>query len=204
MTAGDLPPQTLNAEDWVVAPIAADSLLPVACRSVPASACRQPQASSALELSTTIQSGCVLVGVRGALDRFTAATFSEQMRALDTGGRPVLIDASELDFLDGSGIYALVTTKPQGHPALICPRGNILRVLGIVKIQTVMNVYASVEEAIAAQVGSTRLFCLVTLGYMVASAAAESACKYTVFMRWRPDIGPKMSWVGKRSCPVPG
>lgn len=149
----------------MVARIAAANLLPVACRSVPANACRQRQVSSALELATTIQSGCVLVGLRGDLDRFTTATFTEHMRALDTGGRPVLIDASQLDSLDGSGIYALLATKPEGrHPALICPHGNILRVLAIVKIQTVMNVYASVEEAIAAKTSALAVDRLLVRG----------------------------------------
>lgn len=91
-----------------------------------------------------------VVTLAGELDMAHAPTVAETLDALADTARPVIVDLSELTFIDSSGIHAILRPRPQqGVVVLVCPPGNIQRVLSVTKIDRVLPVYESLESALA-------------------------------------------------------
>ena len=70
---------------------------------------------------------------------------------LAAGGNPVVVDLTSLEFIDSSGIHALV--RPRSDNArieLVCPPGNVRRVLEVTKLERVLQVHDSLDEALTA------------------------------------------------------
>jgi anti-sigma B factor antagonist len=72
-----------------------------------------------LVVRTTRDAEGYRVSLCGELDLANAATAEAQLRkALEAGDAPVVIDMSELEFIDSTGIALLVATlAPNGHAA---------------------------------------------------------------------------------------
>jgi anti-sigma B factor antagonist len=92
------------------------------------------------------------VAVRGEVE---LATAPELTAALDEGirrsGGLFVIDLSMVDFLDSSGIQCLIRARAllgrdDRAVALICPPGNVRRVLEIAAVAELFPVYASRDE----------------------------------------------------------
>jgi anti-sigma B factor antagonist len=99
-------------------------------------------ASSSLE-------SCELLTLRGDLDLVSAPQLIETIDAL-VDSSPVVIDLTRVEFIDSSGIHALLRPSPQrGRIALVCPEGNVRRVLSLAHVQRVLRMYDSVEAAVA-------------------------------------------------------
>ena len=80
-----------------------------------------------------------------------APTVAETLDALVAGGHPVVVDLTELAFIDSSGLHALL--RPRGDDGaieLVCPPGNIRRVLELTKLEHVLQVYDTLDAALAA------------------------------------------------------
>jgi anti-anti-sigma factor len=70
---------------------------------------------------------------------------------LAAGGTAIVVDLTPLEFIDSSGIHALV--RPRSDSArieLVCPPGNVRRVLEVTKLERVLQVYNTLDEAFAA------------------------------------------------------
>ena len=92
-----------------------------------------------------------LVTLAGELDMAHAPTVSETLDTLADTARPVVVDLSELDFIDSSGIHAILQPRPQhGTVVLVCPPGNIQRVLSVTQVDRVLPLYETLAEALAA------------------------------------------------------
>ena len=101
-------------------------------------------------ISTTSLAECELVVVRGDLDSATALDFVSSSEGAVSAQRPVVIDISEVGFVDSRGIHALIQAAGDGRRvSLVCPGGNVARVLSIVSIEQVMPVYESLDAALA-------------------------------------------------------
>jgi anti-sigma B factor antagonist len=92
------------------------------------------------------------VAVRGEVELATAPALTA---ALDEGIRRTtglfVIDLSMVDFLDSCGIQCLIRARAllgrDDRPvALICPRGNVRRVLEIAAVAELFALYASRDE----------------------------------------------------------
>ena len=72
-----------------------------------------------LVVSTTRDAEGYRISLRGELDLANATTVETQLRkALEAGDAPVIIDMSELEFIDSTGIALLVAAlAPNGHTA---------------------------------------------------------------------------------------
>jgi anti-sigma B factor antagonist len=90
-----------------------------------------------------------IVALAGELDMANAPMVAETLDALADTARPVIVDLSELDFIDSSGIHAIVCPRPQQTVVLVCPPGNIQRVLSVTRLDRVLPVYATVDQALA-------------------------------------------------------
>jgi anti-anti-sigma factor len=91
-----------------------------------------------------------IVALAGELDMANAPIVAETLDALAESARPIVVDLSELDFIDSSGIHAIVSPRPQQTIVLVCPPGNIARVLSVTKLDRVLPLYETVDEALAA------------------------------------------------------
>ena len=96
------------------------------------------------------------VAVRGEVELATApqltAALDERIRG--TSG-PFVIDLSTVDFLDSCGIHCLVRARAllgrDDRPiALVCPPGNVRRVLELAALDELFPLYGSREELTAA------------------------------------------------------
>jgi anti-sigma B factor antagonist len=96
--------------------------------------------------------GVAGVAVRGEIELATAPQLTA---ALDEGirrsGGLFVIDLSIVDFLDSTGIQCLIRARAllgrDDRPvALICPQGNVRRVLEIAAVAELFPLYASRDE----------------------------------------------------------
>ena len=102
-------------------------------------------------LSRNTHDACEVVALAGELDMVHAPTVAETLDALSDSERPMIVDLTELTFIDSSGIHAILRPRPQhGTVLLVCPPGNIHRVLSVTKIDRVLAVYETLTEALAA------------------------------------------------------
>jgi anti-sigma B factor antagonist len=102
-------------------------------------------------LSRSTHGASEVVSLAGELDMVHAPTVAETLDALADNERPLIVDLTELTFIDSSGIHAILRPRPQqGTVLLVCPPGNIHRVLSVTKIDRVLSVYDTLGEALAA------------------------------------------------------
>ena len=93
--------------------------------------------------------------VRGEIDIATAPALLEVLRpVLERDAGPVVIDLSEVSFMDSTGVHVLVDTlrqlKPQNRRLAIACRegGQVHRVLALVGLLNALTVHRSRESAV--------------------------------------------------------
>ena len=103
-------------------------------------------------LDITISSlvDCEVVEVDGELDCQTAPELAEALQHAAGDGRPVVVDLSRLRFIDSSGLHILMSGagSEDGRRIIVCPPGNVARVLSIVRAEAAMSVHERLEEAL--------------------------------------------------------
>jgi anti-sigma B factor antagonist len=94
----------------------------------------------------------VVIRVHGDLDAFAAPELKMQLfAALDTGFDRVVLEMSECDFVDSTGLGVLVAglKRARGREVVMaCPTPDVLRVLEIVGLDRVLPVCGSRAEAL--------------------------------------------------------
>jgi anti-sigma B factor antagonist len=102
-------------------------------------------------ITRSTRAACQVVALAGELDMANAPAVSETLDALADAEQPVIVDLSGLSFIDSSGIHAIVNPRPQLESfALVCPPGNIQRVLSVTRLDRVLSLYETLDEALAA------------------------------------------------------
>jgi anti-anti-sigma factor len=105
---------------------------------------------------TDAESGPTVLALTGELDMAGAPALQRAFDDLAKAGVSELaVDLSALDFIDSTGINALVsaireTQSRGGRAVLAAPRPNVRRVLEIVGITTAMPLEDSVPDAVQA------------------------------------------------------
>jgi anti-sigma B factor antagonist len=105
-----------------------------------------------VDLSTRECDGQVIVALRGVLDVADAASVAVALTAAAARQRDIIIDLAGLEFIDSSGVAALVRGRRQARHAgrellLAAPQQQVLRVLTLTRLIDVFPVHASVAEA---------------------------------------------------------
>lgn len=96
----------------------------------------------------------IVYRLRGSLDIATAPSLrAALLEAADNGKHDIIVDCSQLEFLDSTGLGALIGAHRRalehgGHVRLIVNEGPIQRLLTITGLITVLAVYGSVEAAL--------------------------------------------------------
>lgn len=97
--------------------------------------------------------GAVCITVSGELDLGTVNTFRAHLDMAAHHGGGIVLDVQDLRYLDSSGINALLNTQRAlsllgQRMAIVGPSKMIRRILGVVNIEELIPVFASVEAAL--------------------------------------------------------
>jgi len=114
-----------------------------------------------VDLSTRQCLGRVVVALRGELDVADAANVVAALAAVVAREREIIVDLAGLEFIDSSGVAALVRVRKQARRAggdllLAAPSLQVLRLLALTRLMDVFSVHASVEQAAEAAERSRR------------------------------------------------
>lgn len=96
-----------------------------------------------------------VVGVRGEVDVSSAPALQQRLGELFSGGAgKVVVDLTDVGFIDSSGLGALVSARNAaeesgGALSLVCTSERILKLLMITGLDGVFDVHASVPDALA-------------------------------------------------------
>ena len=103
-----------------------------------------------LDISTESLVDCEVVSLDGELDAQTAPELAAVLSRAEGDSRRVVIDLSRLRFIDSSGLHVLMTGAgtENGRRIVICPPGNVARVLSIVRAEAALSIYEQLEEAL--------------------------------------------------------
>jgi anti-sigma B factor antagonist len=110
-----------------------------------------------LSLQERDEAGVRVIAVAGELDIATAPKLCARLDASRSTRRPrLLVDLSEVDFCDSTGLRALLGAAAEvrahgGRFAIVCPpSGNVARVLDIVGAGEWMAIHADPDSGLAA------------------------------------------------------
>ena len=105
-----------------------------------------------MSLSSPECDGRAVVALCGELDVTDAASVAVALAAVAARAPELIVDLAGLEFIDSSGLAALVLARKQARQAggdllLAAPRDQVLRVLAVTRLAGVFSVHASVEQA---------------------------------------------------------
>ena len=109
-----------------------------------------------LTITTREAEGRTVVSVAGEIDVYTAPRLREEITELVAAGiYHLVIDMSEVEFLDSTGLGVLVgglkrVRAHEGSLRLVCTQERILKIFRITGLTKVFPIHASVDEAVAA------------------------------------------------------
>jgi anti-anti-sigma factor len=100
------------------------------------------------EVSIARREGCVLVSVRGDVDRDTAPWLERELARLGPRER-VVVDLSQVRFLSSAGIVVLLRGRGFGRPSLCCQdASSVARMLEFVEAERFVRVYRDLAAAL--------------------------------------------------------
>jgi anti-anti-sigma factor len=88
----------------------------------------------------------LLLRVHGELDMLTAPELTAAMQPPDGAG--VVVDLSDCSFIDSGGLRVLLNSATTHATKIVCPPGNVRRVLQIVDAKRFAPIYDSLEEVL--------------------------------------------------------
>ena len=105
--------------------------------------------------SITVGADCAVLRIAGELDLYTAPQLRERViKLLDDGVRHIVADLREVDFLDSTGLGALVGSlkrlrEQDGSLTLVIGADRILKIFRITGLVNAFALCTSFREAIA-------------------------------------------------------
>lgn len=112
-------------------------------------------AVDAFRLQSSKRDGCAVLGVFGEVDLATAPKLRDALTTLVADGElDIVVDLSATEFLDSTGLDALVTGLKRvrargGNMKVVCTSPRVCKVFEITRIDKVMPLLGSVDEACA-------------------------------------------------------
>ena len=100
-------------------------------------------------------SGAYIISVRGEIHMTTAPGFSQRLQeAIDQGHTAVVLDLSEVEFIDSTGLSVLLNglrrvTQLQGRLALVCANPTVLRLFQITSLDKTFDIFPGRAAACA-------------------------------------------------------
>jgi anti-sigma B factor antagonist len=109
-----------------------------------------------LSLSTEDVDGRRLVSVRGEVDVYSAPTLRKCLHeAMDVEHPDLLVDLSEIAFIDSTGLGVLVAGQNRagelgGNVSVVCHQERVLKLFRITGLDDVFEIFPTRAEALAA------------------------------------------------------
>jgi anti-sigma B factor antagonist len=106
-----------------------------------------------IDLKTEDGGETLVFGLRGSLDLATSPTVRAALTdATEKGHHDVIVDLTQLEFLDSTGLGALIgahrrAAEHGGSFRLIVTEGPIFRLLNITGLMRILEVYHSLDDA---------------------------------------------------------
>ncbi len=117
---------------------------------------QEPDATTQFSIEAEqIDAGTVL-RVVGELDLSTHERLGEELTSIATGGGAIVVDLEGCDFIDSSGIRALLIGRQAaedngGTLALAAAKPQVVRILDVAGLASALPIHASAEKALAAK-----------------------------------------------------
>lgn len=101
-----------------------------------------------------LRDNCQLFRLTGLLDAFSEPTFRKTLGSkIDEGPKHIILDLSQIDFVDSSGLGALVQLAKQAQTAngtlQIVTNARVTQTVKLVRLEKFLSLQVSVEEALA-------------------------------------------------------
>jgi anti-sigma B factor antagonist len=95
-----------------------------------------------------------VVGVSGEVDVYAAPELRERLTELLENGQSIVVDLTEVGFLDSTGLGALVAARTSAGERgaslpLVCTHQRILKLFTITGLDGVFKIYDTIEAAAA-------------------------------------------------------
>ena len=105
-------------------------------------------------LEVSERQGVAVMSVTGSVDLTTAPELRERLLALIAEGHTCIVaDLSQTDFLDSTGLGALVGAlkrlrSKDGEIRLVCAEGQVRKVFAITRLDQVFSMHQTLEGAL--------------------------------------------------------
>jgi len=108
-----------------------------------------------VSISTDVGDGAVIVHVKGDLDVYTAPRLKEALDEGSAGGGRLILDLSEVDFIDSTALGVLVGTLQETEASgsvfrLVVDDPFLLKIFHITGFDGVFSIFPQVEDALSA------------------------------------------------------
>jgi len=113
--------------------------------------------SLTIDLSSEQDGTVQIFRLTGSLDVATSPTLrAALLEAAGHEGHSLIVDLTHLEFLDSTGLGALIgahrrASEQKGSLRIVAPEGQILRLLRITGLLDVLGVYPTVESAVSGE-----------------------------------------------------
>jgi anti-sigma B factor antagonist len=113
-----------------------------------------------LEVETSQAGDATVLSLRGEIDVYTAPRLRQAIVDLVDGGvRGIVVDMGGVDFLDSTGLGVLVeglkrTRGKDGNLSIVATQDKILKIFDITGLTKAFDMYASLDQALAAAPGA--------------------------------------------------
>ncbi len=102
-----------------------------------------------------------VVAVSGEVDVYSAPALRDGLTELLESGSSVVVDLSDVDFLDSTGLGALVAARTAAAERgaslpLVCTHRRILKLFTITGLDSVFRIHANVADALDELAGSAQ------------------------------------------------
>ncbi|MBD0266747.1 STAS domain-containing protein [Pseudanabaena sp. FACHB-2040] len=102
-----------------------------------------------------VRANCQIFRLTGLLDAFSEPTFRKVMnKFVEEGPRNIILDLSAIDFVDSSGLGALVQlvkkAKTEGGSVQVVTNARVTQTVKLVRLEQFLSLRDSVDDAIAA------------------------------------------------------
>jgi anti-sigma B factor antagonist len=103
-----------------------------------------------------VQGGRRLIAVAGELDLFTAPELRSRLNEMiDRGARELIVDLSETEFVDSTGLGVLIAVYKRmqsagGELVIVDERDNILSAFRVAGVDQLLTIVGSYDDAVVA------------------------------------------------------
>jgi len=109
-----------------------------------------------MKVSTSFSDGAAIVAISGEVDMFTSPDLRRELQRLTRDSvKRIVVDLSDVAFMDSSGIATLVQGLKESRPyggelRLAAPGETVMRVLELANLTKLFSVHDTVEGAVGA------------------------------------------------------